>query len=135
MKKIAIILGIVCFLLTIAIFIQIKTVESITEEEGITLNDNAELKDEVLRWRQTYKDAYEQLEELEERLKKSTDAFEFYKNKYELGCNYLKVLGFENASKDSSELIKSSLDNTILEFNSFIEKNSKYFENLNNHDV
>ncbi len=72
--------------------------------------------------------------ELEERLKKSTEAFEFYKNKYELGCNYLKVLGFENATKDSSEMIKASLDNTILEFNAFIEKNAKYFENINNHD-
>lgn len=68
MKKIAITLGIVCFILTIAIFMQIRTVESITEEEGISLNDNAELKDEVLRWRQSYKDAYEQLEEVEERL-------------------------------------------------------------------
>lgn len=68
MKKIALVLGIVCYLLTIAIFIQINTVESITEEEGISLNDNAELKDEVLRWRQSYKDAYEQLEEVEQRL-------------------------------------------------------------------
>jgi len=72
--------------------------------------------------------------ELEERLKKSTDAFEFYKNKYELGCNYLKVLGFENATKDSSEMIKNSLDNTIVEFNSFIEKNAKYFDNIKTHD-
>jgi len=72
--------------------------------------------------------------ELEERLKKSTDAFEFYKNKYELGCNYLKVLGFENATKDSSEMIKTSLDNTILEFNTFIEKNAKYFDNISSHD-
>ena len=68
MKKIAITLGIVCFILTVAIFVQIKTVEGITEEEGISLNDNGELKDEVLRWRQSYKDAYEQLEEAEERL-------------------------------------------------------------------
>ena len=68
MKKTSITLGIVCFVLTIAIFIQIKTVESITEEEGISLNDNAELKDEVLRWRQSYKDAYAQLEEAEARL-------------------------------------------------------------------
>lgn len=68
MKKVSIILGTVCFILTIAIFVQIKTVESITEEEGISLNDNAELKDEVLRWRQSYKDAYEQLEEAEKRL-------------------------------------------------------------------
>ena len=72
--------------------------------------------------------------ELEERLKKSTDAYEFYKNKYDLGCNYLKVLGFENASKDSSEMIKATLDNTIVEFNNFIDKNSKYFENVKTHD-
>ena len=68
MKKIALALGIVCYLLTIAIFVQINTVESITEEEGISLNDNAELKDEVLKWRQNYNDAYEQLEEVELRL-------------------------------------------------------------------
>ena len=74
------------------------------------------------------------INELEERLRKSQEAFEFYKNKYELGCNYLKVLGFENVTKDSSEYIKASLDNTILEFNGFIDKNAKYFENLNNHD-
>jgi len=72
--------------------------------------------------------------ELEERLQKSTDAYEFYKNKYELGCNYLKVLGFENASKNSSEMIKSSLDNTIFDFNAFIDKNAKYFDNINSHD-
>lgn len=68
MKKVAITLGSVCLILTVAIFIQIKTVESITNEEGISLNDNAELKDEVLRWRQNYRDAYMQLEEVEERL-------------------------------------------------------------------
>lgn len=71
MKKVSIVLGIVCCLLTIAICIQIKTVENITEEEGISLNDNAELKDEVLRWRQSYKDAYKQLEEVETRLEEA----------------------------------------------------------------
>lgn len=68
MKKIAITLGIVCFILTVAIFVQINTVKDITEEEGISLNDNAELKSEVLRWRQINKDAYKQLEEAEQRL-------------------------------------------------------------------
>ena len=71
MKKTAIVLGSVCLILTIAIFIQIKTVESITNEEGISLNDNSELKDEVLRWRQAYKDAYNQLEDAEERLEEA----------------------------------------------------------------
>ena len=69
MKKIAITLGSICLVLTIAICIQMKTVESITNEEGISLNDNSELKDEVLKWRQNYKDAYNQLEEVEARLK------------------------------------------------------------------
>ncbi len=69
MKKIAITLGSICLVLTIAICIQMKTVESITNEEGISLNDNSELKDEVLKWRQNYKDAYKQLEEVEARLK------------------------------------------------------------------
>lgn len=68
MKKIAITLGSVCFILVIAIFIQIKTVASITNEEGISLNDNSELRDEVLKWRQAYKDVYKQLENAEERL-------------------------------------------------------------------
>lgn len=71
MKKTAIIFGCICFILTIAIFVQIKTVESITNEEGISLNDNAELKNEVLRWRQVYKDVYKQLEEAEERLEEA----------------------------------------------------------------
>ena len=41
MKKVAITLGCVCLILTIAIYIQINTVNSITNEEGISLNDNA----------------------------------------------------------------------------------------------
>lgn len=71
MKKTAIAIGIVCFFVTVGIFIQIKTVNSITEQEGISLNDNGELKDEVLRWRQAYKDVYSQLEKIEERLEEA----------------------------------------------------------------
>ena len=72
--------------------------------------------------------------ELEERLQKSTEAFEFYKNKYDLGCNYLNVLGFSGATKDSVEEIKVALDNTIIEFNDFILKDGKYFDSIKTHD-
>ena len=68
MRNVAITLGIVCCIVTVAIFIQVKTLESITNDEGISLHDNAELKDEVLKWRQAYKDIYAQLEEAEDRL-------------------------------------------------------------------
>ena len=72
--------------------------------------------------------------ELEERLQKSTEAYEFYKNKHELGCNYLKVLGFDVSTKHTSEKIKVALDNVIIEFNTFIECDSKYFDDIKTHD-
>ena len=71
MKKVALTLGILSCIITIGIFIQVKTLKSITNEEGISLNDNAELKDEVLRWRQAYKDIFKQLESVEERLEEA----------------------------------------------------------------
>ena len=71
MKKVALTLGILSCIITIGIFIQVKTLKSITNEEGMTLNDNAELKDEVLRWRQAYKDIFKQLESVEERLEEA----------------------------------------------------------------
>lgn len=67
-NKVAIILGVVCFALTIGICIQVKSVDSITEKEGIKLSDNSELIDEVFRLRQGYKDAYKKLENAELKL-------------------------------------------------------------------
>jgi len=69
------------------------------------------------------------IDELDSRLKKSQEAFNFYNNKYELGCNYLKVLGFENEKSDV-KYIKQTFDNSILEFNDFILTNGKYFESF-----
>lgn len=73
------------------------------------------------------------MEELTVRLQKSQEAYEFYNNKYELGCNYLKVLGFEEGKNDSN-YIKQVFDNTIIEFNDFILQNGKYFETLTSND-
>lgn len=67
-NKVAIILGVVCFILTIGIQIQIKSVDSITEKKGISISDNSELMDEVFRQRQAYKDAYNRLEDAEQAL-------------------------------------------------------------------
>ena len=69
-NKIAIVLGLVCLALVYGICIQIKTVDSITEKEGIKINDNYDLRDEVLRRRQEYKDAYKALEIAETKLEK-----------------------------------------------------------------
>lgn len=69
------------------------------------------------------------IEELDTRFKKSEEAFNFYNNKYELGKNYLKVLGFEEEKSDIS-YIKKTFDNSVIEFNEFILSNGKYFENF-----
>ena len=67
-KHIAIILGFVCFLLVIAILIQMKTVNSMQNTVGTTLSRNSELIDEVLTSQEEYKLLYHELEKSEARL-------------------------------------------------------------------
>ena len=66
MKKthIAIILGVMCFLLTIGICVQLKTIKNTTSAFGRTQTEN-ELRDSVSRYQQRYKSTYENLEKAE----------------------------------------------------------------------
>ena len=66
-KQIAITLGIMCFILTIAISIQLKTVKNSNSTVSVSLTDD-KLRDEVLRWKEKYDYAYEQLTESEKEL-------------------------------------------------------------------
>ncbi|MGN1310400.1 MAG: DUF881 domain-containing protein [Clostridia bacterium] len=71
MKKqyIAGILGVVCFLLVISIFMQMKTVNDMQNSVGTTLSkNNGELIDEVFRMQEKYDIVYKQLEESEKEL-------------------------------------------------------------------
>lgn len=67
-NKIAIILGIVCMVLTISIAVQIRTIESATSTVGTGISDNSGLKDEFLKSQEEYNTAYKKLEEAEKRL-------------------------------------------------------------------
>ncbi len=67
-KKVAIVLGIVCFVLVISIFTQMKTVNEMENSLGTTLSANRELIDEVLEAQEEYDNLYGQLEKAEERL-------------------------------------------------------------------
>ena len=65
----ALILGIMCLMLTIAICVQIKTVDN----NGTTLGRSeaeTELKDQVLKMKEKYDNAYENLTKVEEELEK-----------------------------------------------------------------
>lgn len=66
-RQTAIILFIMCFLLTIGICIQIKTINKATIGSGSTQAQN-ELRDEVLKMKEKYEKTLEKLEEKEEEL-------------------------------------------------------------------
>lgn len=66
-RQIAITLGIMCFILTIAISIQIKTTTKNNSTIASSMADD-ELRDEVLRWKEKYDNAYGELTESEKKL-------------------------------------------------------------------
>ena len=68
-KQVAITLGIMCFLLTIAICVQLKTMSSANSTVSQTLSDN-ELRDELLRMKERYDNAYADLENAQKELEK-----------------------------------------------------------------
>lgn len=69
-NKIAIVLGVVCCILVISIFTQMKTVNDMENSVGTTLSANSELIDEVFSAQEDYDKLYAQLEKAEEELEK-----------------------------------------------------------------
>ncbi len=66
-KNVCITLGIMCFLLTVAIIIQFNTIKNanmIAGQGGVS----TELKDEVLKWKEKYDQTFKELEKSEEEL-------------------------------------------------------------------
>ena len=68
-RKISILLGSVCLILTIAIVVQMRTISSTVSVSDPTFIDD-ELKDDVLRWKEKYTEAYKELEIAELKLEK-----------------------------------------------------------------
>jgi len=68
-NKVAITLGIVCILLTMAIVIQINTVKTANLTVTKTFTENS-LRDDVLKWKEKYDNTYNELEEAEKQLAK-----------------------------------------------------------------
>lgn len=66
-KNVAITIGIMCFLLTLGIVIQLNTIKEATKTVGAG-NTKNELRDEVLRWKERYDSTLENLLKEEEQL-------------------------------------------------------------------
>lgn len=72
MKKLktSIVLGLMCLILVAAIIVQVKTIKEVSREVDTSLNDNSELKDELLRVQGQNNDYTKELEEKEKKLEK-----------------------------------------------------------------
>ena len=68
-KYVAITIGIMCFLLTTGICIQLNTIKEATKTVGVENTKNA-LRDEVLKWKEKYDSTYASLTREEEELEK-----------------------------------------------------------------
>lgn len=112
-------------LLTMAIFIQINTIEAATKSVGSTLKDNSDLKDELLSSQGKYENLYKELENKEKKLeevrlnaaaKNETDSqneIEIKNNQTLLGLTDVSGQGFiikldENREVNSDEVLNIS---------------------------
>lgn len=97
-KKISLILGIMCLVLTCGIVVQIKTING----TGTTISTNAkenELRDAVLKAKEKYDNLYASLEDAENRLEvERTNATQ----------NNTELEGLENTIKEGNKILGSS---------------------------
>lgn len=120
-KSIALVLGIMCFLLTLGICVQMKTVKSNNSTVGSNYEEN-NLRAEVLKYKERYDNKYKELEKAEEELEKeresSTKNDEELKSKEEQISEGNKIIGMTDVTgqgviitlSDSKKDISSSLN-------------------------
>ena len=121
----SLVLGIMCFALTLGIFIQVKTVENSNMAVSQNYEEN-ELRAEVLKYKEKYDNKYKELEEaekkLEEQRKISTENNEELSSKEEEIKKGNKIIGLDEVTgpgviitlKDSSLDANSVLDPNLL---------------------
>lgn len=114
-RQISITLGIMCLLLTIAICVQIKTMNSANSTVAQTLEDNG-LRDEVLKMKERYDNAYQELGQAQEKLEEvrqsaSKNDTEAEEKEKELKENNL-ILGNTNVVGEGIEVILQDATNT-----------------------
>ena len=137
MKKnqIALALGLMCFILTVAISIQIRTMSSANSTVSQSLTENG-LRDDVLKWKEKYDNIYAELgreeKKLEEIRKTATqdDADSVKKqelleqNNIILGLTDVKGPGIEITLKDNYSILSEGLGGQILDMNKLVVHNT-----------
>ena len=100
-RQIALTLGCVCLILTIAIFIQIKTINNANKYAARSFTDN-DLRDQVLKWKEKYENEYENLQAASINLEKirqaATEDSEESKEKQALLKKNNMIIGLTNVT-------------------------------------
>ncbi len=134
-KQIAITLGIMCFILTMAITVQLKTMNSANATVGQSLTENS-LRDDVLKWKEKYDNIYAQLGQAEKKLENvrkiatqdSTSSVakqeELKDNNIILGLTDVTGPGMEIVLKDNTNISSELLSTQILDMNKLVVHNS-----------
>lgn len=123
-KQIAITLGIMCFLLTVALCIQLKTMNSANSTVSQSLADN-ELRDEVLRMKERYDNAYADLENAQKELERirqeaTQNDGEAEAKEQELKENNM-LLGNTDVTGEGVEVILADADTTNTNLNASLQ--------------
>lgn len=123
-KKIGIVLGIVCLVLTAAIIVQVKTIKNFGIETNANFSEDS-LRNEVLKWKEKSDNASEELgkveKELEKQRAKATENDETSKNNEKeikvantvLGLTDVNGEGVEITLKDNQDITTETATNDI----------------------
>lgn len=144
MKKnqIAITLGLMCFILTIAIAIQVRTINNANSTVSQSLTENG-LRDEVLKWKEKYDNIYSDLGRSEKRLAEVRSTAtnndttslekqrELEENNIILGLTDVKGPGIEITLKDNNNVITDSKVGQILDMNKLVVHHSDLISIVN----
>ncbi len=134
-KQIAITLGIMCFILTAAISIQIRTMNSANSTVSQSLIENG-LRDAVLKWKGNYDGIYSELGREEKNLEEirkvaaqdnetsTAKQEELEKNNIILGLTDVKGPGIEITLKDNYSILSEGVVGQILDMNKLVVHNT-----------
>ena len=127
-KWIASILGIMCFILTVAVVMQYKTVENASQIAGT--NINSDLKTEVLKWKEKYEDIYSQLGKSKKELE---DVREVASNNDSSSSDLQHQLKTLNALIGTTDVQGQGVIITISDNNSITSDTVGVLDNINNY--
>ena len=127
-KWIPLILGIMCFILTLLISVQLKTVKNANKVAGT--DANSELKTEVLIWKERYEEAYEVLQKAEEVLEiKREEAT----NNSNTSSNTQKQLKTLNALIGVIDVKGNGIVMTVADNNNVTSQTVGIYDNISNY--